>query len=72
MSTTFICAGTIRWVGMYCARQPVVGHVDRALHRSGRAEHVVGPLDLLLGDGAEDGGLADVGESDDAAGESHG
>ena len=48
--------------------QPRVGHGDDAVVRVNRTERVVRRLRLAgAGDGVEEGGLPDVGESDDSS-----
>ncbi len=53
-------------------RQPRIGHFDHADVRLDGAERVVLGRDAGLGQGVEEGGLADVGQADDAALEAHG
>ncbi len=73
MSTKLTVAGTIRSelnsfasTGSRC-----VGHADHAHVRLDRRERVVRGEDVVAGERVEQGGLADVGQSDDADGESH-
>ena len=53
-------------------RQPVVGDADDADVGLDRGERVVRREDVVLGQRVEEGGLARVGEPDDADGECHG
>ena len=52
-------------------RQPLVGDADDADVRIDRRERVVGREDVVLGQRVEQGGLADVGQADDADRETH-
>jgi hypothetical protein len=74
MSTIFSEAGIVRSVSMkpWISSSRAIGHVDDADVRLDRAERVVRALGPGGRDGVENGGLADVGQSDDAAGETHG
>ena len=73
MSTNSTIAGTI-FCGLTIAGervQPRVGHLDDADVRLDRAERIVLGRDAGLGQRVEEGGLADVGQADDAAFEAH-
>ena len=52
--------------------QARIGHLDDADVRLDGAERIVLGRDAGLGQGVEEGGLADVGQADDAAFETHG
>ena len=52
--------------------EPRVGHLDDADVRLDRAEGIVLGRDAGLGEGVEQGGLADVRQADDAALRAHG
>ena len=72
MSTNSIAAGmTTPVLAMRCSSyEPRVGHGDDADVGVDGAEGIVGRLRLAgAGDGVEQGGLADVGQSDDSGSE---
>ena len=74
MSTNSTMAGTMRsglTISASC-RQPRVGQLDDADVGLDGAERIVLGRDAGLGQRVEEGGLADVGQADDAAFEAHG
>ena len=51
--------------------QPWIGHGHHAHVRLNGGERVIGGQDLVVGQGVEEGGLAHVGEPDNADGKAH-
>ena len=72
MSTNDTGAGRRRSLPKIAAsRETRVGQVDDAHVRLDRRERVVRREHVVLGQGVEEGGLADIGQSDDCNSESH-